>query len=103
MIGYDTLSSTLVAVKMTMAHSMSGKLKNLFADFLRSLRQLWLEVMGGIFLVFGLMFIVTAIQEYRKYVNAPDYGPRGLILAAVFSGLMLLFALESFWKARKSR
>ena len=82
---------------------MSGKLKTIFAGFLRSLRQLWLEMMGAIFLVFGLMFMVTAIQEYRKYANTPEYGTRGLILAIFFSGLMLLFALESFWKARKPR
>lgn len=82
---------------------MSGRFKIAFADFLRSLRQLWLEVLGGIFLAFGLLFIVTAIQEYRKYVNNPGYGASSLILAVVFSGVMLLFALESFWKARKHR
>jgi formate/nitrite transporter FocA (FNT family) len=82
---------------------MSRKLSIIFADFLRSLRQLWLEVLGGIFLAFGLLFIVTAVQEYRKYVSTPGYGTRSLILAIFFSGLMLLFALESFWKARKPR
>jgi hypothetical protein len=82
---------------------MSGKLRIIFADFLRSLRQLWLEVLGGIFLAFGLLFIVTAIQEYRKYVSTPEYGMSSMILALFFSGVMLLFALESFWKARKPR
>lgn len=82
---------------------MGGKLKIIFADFLRSLRRLWLEVMGGIFLVFGVMFIFTAVQEYRKYVTTPGHGTGNLILAVFFSGLMLLFALESFWKARKPR
>ena len=82
---------------------MSAKLKHAFAGLLRTLRQLWLEVIGGVFLAFGLMFVATAVQEYRKYVKTPEYGTRGLILAGIFSGLMLLFALESFWKARKSR
>ena len=94
---------TFVAVKMTMAPSMSGRLKHAFAGLLRTLRQLWLEVMGAVFLVFGLMFVATAVQEYHKYLNTPGYGTRGLILAGIFSGLMLLFGLESFWKARKSR
>lgn len=95
--------STFAAVKMTIEPPMSGKLKIMFADFFRSLRQLWLEVMGGIFLAFGLLFIITAIQEYRKYVSNPAYGTSSLILAGFFSGVMLLFGLESFWKARKHR
>ena len=82
---------------------MRGKLTIMFADFLRTLRQLWLEVIGGLFLAFGLLFIFTAIQEYRKYVSNPEYGTSSLILSVFFSGVMLLFALESFWKARKHR
>lgn len=95
--------STFVAVKMTIEAPMAGKFKIMFADFLRTLRQLWLEVMGGIFLAFGVLFILTAIQEYRKYVSTPGYGTSSLILAVLFSGVMLLFGLESFWKARKHR
>jgi hypothetical protein len=82
---------------------MSRKLRIIFQDLLHSLRALWLEVIGGLFLVFGLLFIVTAVQEYRRYVSTPGYGTRTLVLAVVFSGLMLLFALDSFWKARKPR
>ena len=82
---------------------MAGKFKVMFADFLGTLRQLWLEVLGGIFLALGLLFIVTAVQEYRKYVSNPGYGTSSLLLAVIFSGVMLLFALESFWKARKHR
>ena len=82
---------------------MSRKLRVIFQNFLHSLRALWLEVVGGLFLVFGLLFVVTAVQEYRRYVSTPGYGARTLVLAVVFSGLMLLFALDSFWKARKPR
>lgn len=82
---------------------MGQKLRIIFKDFLHSLRALWLEVVGGVFLVFGLLFVAAAVQEYRRYVNTPGYGARTLILAIVFSGLMLLFALDSFWKARKPR
>lgn len=97
------LPCTFIAVKMTAEPFMNGKLKTVFAGFLRTLRQLWLEMMGAVFLVFGLMFMVTAVQEYRKYMSRPESGAAGLILAVFFSGLMLLFALESFWKARKPR
>ncbi|PYT05268.1 MAG: hypothetical protein DMF60_12535 [Acidobacteria bacterium] len=72
---------------------MSQKLRVIFADFLRALRQLWLECIGGIFLGLGILFILAAVQEYRKYVHAPEIG----------TGRFLLVLLSSFWKARKPR
>jgi hypothetical protein len=82
---------------------MSQKLKIIFADFLKSLRQLWLECIGGIFLGLGVLFILAAVQEYRKYLSSPEVGTGRLLLVAFSSAVMLFFALESFWKARKSR
>ena len=82
---------------------MSRQLKVIFADFLKALRQLWLECIGGIFLGLGILFVLAAVQEYRKYVNSPDIGTGRVLLIAFSSGLMFFFALESFWKARKSR
>jgi len=82
---------------------MSGKLKIIFGDFFKALHQLWLEVIGGIFLALGILFIFAAIQEYRKYVSAPEIGTGRFLLVLLSSAVMLFFALESFWKARKSR
>jgi hypothetical protein len=82
---------------------MSRQLKVIFSDFLKALRQLWLECIGGIFLGLGILFVLAAVQEYRKYVNSPDIGTGRVLLIAFSSGVMFFFALESFWKARKSR
>jgi len=82
---------------------MSQKLKVIFADFLRAARQLWLECIGGIFLGLGILFGLAAIQEYRKYLNAPEIGSGRLLLVVFSAAVMFFFALESFWKARKSR
>jgi len=82
---------------------MAGKLKLIFSDFLRTLRQLWLEFIGGIFLALGVLFILAAIQEYRKYVQSPELGTSRFLVVLFSSVVMLLFALESFWKSRKSR
>jgi hypothetical protein len=82
---------------------MSGKLRIIFGDFFRALHQLWLEVVGGIFLALGVVLILAAIQEYRKYVSAPEIGTGRFLLVLLASVVMLFFALESFWKARKSR
>jgi hypothetical protein len=82
---------------------MGHKLRIIFGDFLKALRQLWLECVGGIFLGLGVLFLFAAIQEYRKYVNSPEIGTGRFLLVVLSSGVMLFFALESFWKARKSR
>jgi len=82
---------------------MSGKLKIIFGDLLRTLRQLWLEFIGGMFLAIGLVFILAAIQEYRKYVRSPEIGSGRFIMVLISSGVMIFFALESFWKSRKPR
>jgi hypothetical protein len=95
--------STFVAVKITAAPSMIGKFKIIFADFLRTLHQLWLELIGGVFLALGVLFILAAIQEYRKYVQTPGLGTGRFLMVLLSSVVMLFFALESFWKSRKSR
>jgi len=82
---------------------MSRNLKIIFGDFLKSLRQLWLECIGGIFLGLGVLFILAAVQEYRKYLSSPEIGTGRLLVVVFSSAVMLFFALESFWKARKSR
>jgi len=82
---------------------MSSKLKNAFSDFLRALRQLWLECIGGIFLGLGILFVLAAVQEYRKYVTSPEIGTGRLLLVVFSSAVMFFFALESFWRARKPR
>ena len=82
---------------------MMGKLKLIFADFLRTLRQLWLEFIGGIFLALGVLFVLAAIQEYRKYIRSPELGTGRFMMVLLSSIVMLFFALESFWKSRKPR
>jgi hypothetical protein len=82
---------------------MREKLKIIFGDFLKALRRLWLEFIGGIFLLFGILFIVAAVQEYRKYVTTPELGTGRFFVVLLSSGVMVFFALESFWRARKSR
>jgi hypothetical protein len=79
------------------------KLRILFSDFLRALRRLWLEFIGGMFLALGIVFILSAVQEYRRYLRAPGLGAGRLVMVLVPSGVMIFFALESFWKSRKSR
>ena len=64
---------------------MPGKLKLIFGHFLRTLRQLWLEFIGGIFLALGVLFVFAAIQEYRKYIRAPELGTGRFLMVLLSS------------------
>ena len=75
---------------------MSQKLRIVFGDFLKALRQLWLECIGGIFLGLGILFVLAAIQEYRKYVNSPQVGTGRFLLVILSSGVMFFFARERY-------
>ena len=82
---------------------MSLKLKTIFVDFFKTLRQLWLEFIGVVFLALCVLFILAAIQEYRRYLSSPEIGTGRLLLVLLSSAVMLFFGLESLWKSRKHR
>lgn len=81
---------------------MAGRFKTMFRDLFKSLHQIWLEVIGGLFLVFAIAFGYQAVKEYREYVGTTE-NPFWILGAAALSLLTLGFGLHSFWKARKLR
>ncbi len=86
---------------------MPGKFKLIFADFLRSARKLWLEMMGALFLALAVMFMLNTFTEFRKttahFSNWDLRTGSAVFGSGFFSVLMLAFSLQSFWKARKMR
>ena len=80
---------------------MKQKLKILFGDFLNALHRFWLEVMGGVFLAFGVMFGWAAAREY--FSVSERRVTTMLATEAIFAALMIFFALDSFLRARKPR
>ena len=86
---------------------MPSKFKLIFGDFLRSVRRLWLEMMGALFLALALMFVLNTIAEFRKttdpFRNWDWRTGFAIVGSAFFSVLMVAFSFHSFWKARKMR
>ena len=98
---------------------MPGKFKLIFSDFLRSAKKLWLEMMGGMFLAMAALFSWNTFSTYRRESARPFIeratdtdisivgSLHGIVASwktmAVFSVLLLLFSLQSFWKARNIR
>ena len=67
-----------------------------FRRFWRALRQLFLEVAGALFAVFGLFWLTAALRSWNRDVA------HWLIFAAVaFATVFFFFAISSFRRARK--
>jgi hypothetical protein len=94
---YETLS-----VKINPDY-MAGKFRLLFGSFFRSVHQLWLEVIGALFIALAAVFAMSAFQEYRKLTISQGAGFWVVTTAAVLSVVTLCFGIHSFWKARKLR
>lgn len=62
--------------------------------------QLWLEVMGVIFLVMAMTFASGAVREYGKY-HAGQAGAGRFWLAILFTVTFGWFGLSSFWRVRQ--
>ena len=86
---------------------MAFKFKLLFRDFFVSARKMWLEMMGGVFLSFAIIFMLKMIDTYRKTtgsIHTWDWETKLTVFGlAFFSVLWFSFSLQSFWKARKIR
>jgi hypothetical protein len=68
--------------------------------FGRVLHQLWLEVMGVIFLIMALSFAGATVKEYGKY-HAGQAGPGRVAVAICFTVAFAWFGVSSFWRVRQ--
>jgi hypothetical protein len=69
---------------------------------LGTLRVLFLEVSGFIFLCFTVIIVSAFLREYRKYAMH-QVGLERVILAGAVGSMFLYFGLSSFWRARRKR
>jgi len=67
---------------------------------LRVLHQLWLEVIGFVFLAIASIGGFALVREYPRY-QAGEIGVGRVLAAAGFSLVFAWFGLTSFWRARK--
>jgi hypothetical protein len=67
-----------------------------------TLRVLFLEVSGFIFISFTVIIVGAFVREYRKYVTH-QVGMERVVLAGAISAMFLYFGVSSFWRARRKR
>ena len=66
------------------------------------LHQLWLELMGVIFLMMALSFTSASFREYGKY-HAGQVGAGRVAVTVCCAVTFAWFGVSSFWRVRKKR
>ncbi len=73
-----------------------------FSALSTTLRVLFLEVSGLIFLLFSVMIVSAFFHEYRQYEQHHG-GLERVVLAGAVGAMFLYFGVSSFWRARRRR
>ncbi len=83
---------------------MFAKARQLFNHvvpaIIRPLRVLWNEIIGFVFLALAVWAVPSTIKAVREFNGDADSLFR-IILAGLFSVIMIWFGVTSFWRARK--
>ncbi len=84
----------LAKIKLLISHILPGVIK--------PLRVLWNEIIGFVFFALAVWAAPSSIRAYREFAQSGDTDSLfRVVLAAVFSLLMLWFGVTSFLRARK--
>jgi len=82
--------------------ALMGAVRTTGRSFGNVMHQLWLELMGVIFLIMALGFAGASVREYGKY-HAGQAGAGRVAVAVCFTLTFAWFGLSSFWRVRKKR
>ncbi len=69
-------------------------------EVVRPARIIWNQAIGGIFILFALLFFGYAVKYFRA-LHSGAGNPVALAFAAFLGAVMLFFGLSSFSKARR--
>jgi hypothetical protein len=74
-----------------------------FRDLLKTLRALFLETMGVLFLVIGVVITFNGYKQLRRYLDFGEVSYFGIVSTFVFGILMLGYGVHSFYQVRKMK
>ena len=72
-----------------------------FGEVIKTLRRLWLEVTGTVFLALAFYAGAGTLREWRAFEQGGSLWRLGSSLFVLV--MMLAFGVYSFWKARRIR
>ena len=95
-----------VGVWQRQAVRQGGKFfKHVIPAIIKPIHSLWNEVIGFLFLSFGVLFGIRTFYQFRVYSTAPagaastEFGK--LVMLVVVTLMMTWFGVSSFLRARK--
>jgi len=80
--------------------ALTGAARTTLRSVGRAMNQLWLEVMGTLFLVMAAFGGMALIREYMKYTSGHATAGR-VAVATCFTLAFSWFGLSSFWRAQR--
>lgn len=80
-----------------------GKLGDLLGTWLRHAERIFHTLVGFVFLALTLAGATVSFAEWQYYEQSPSLGWARFALLAGFTGLLFVFCLYSFLKARNVR
>ncbi len=84
----------IAKIKLLLSHILPG--------VIRPLRVLWNQIIGLIFLALAIPGLSSGVRAYRRFAQDGETDSLfHVVLAGVFSLLMLWFGVTSFLRARK--
>ena len=78
-----------------------GAARTTVRSFAHTLHQLWLEVIGTVFLAMAAFGAMALVREYMKY-HSGHTTPGRLSIVICFTAMFAWFGVSSFWRVRKS-
>jgi hypothetical protein len=84
-------------------HEMIKLLQTAFYDLICTIRILFHETMGAVFLVIGIVITLNGYKQVRRYIDFGEISYFTLISTFTFGVLMLGYGIHSFYLARKTK
>lgn len=69
-------------------------------EVVRPARVIWNQAVGGVFLLFAVLFFANALRYYKD-IHADSHNGLALVLSLFLGLVMAFFGLGSFLKARR--
>ena len=74
-----------------------------FYDLIRTIRILFHETMGAVFLVIGIVITLNGYKQVRRYIDFGEISYFTLVSTFTFGILMLGYGIHSFYLSRKTK
>lgn len=76
-------------------------LKSAFSDLIRTVRVVFHEAMGMLFLIIGAVITFNGYKQLRRYLDFGEVSYFTLISTFAFGFLMLGYGIHSFYQVRR--